>query len=222
LWPADPEAFELGEGSTNWGALLDNLNGSALCMGIAWLHDHAFYLFDGENGDLKLFDFQRPSAPGAVNPAGGIKYRILKGELIREPGVPSHMFFHAPSRRLLFTDTGNHRVLWLDVDSGEPGTSIFNNPDFGTRYKKWVNPVWGEWETNAPFVLPSGIVVRGDRVFVSDHATGIIYGLDMEGNVLSELDTGRGFGAISGLELDRQGRLLFVDMAANEVIRVEP
>jgi hypothetical protein len=57
---------------------------------------------------------------------------------------------------------------------------------------------------------------------VSDHATGIIYGLDLEGNVLAELDTGRGFGAISGLELDSQGRLLFVDMAANEVIRVEP
>ena len=38
-------------------------------------------------------------------------------------------------------------------------------------------------------------------MFVTDHATGVIYGLDLDGNVLGELDTGRGFGALGGIEL---------------------
>ena len=191
-------------------------------MGIGWVRDNAFYVFDGEKGDLELFDFQRPYAPGVGDPAGGIKYRILSGELLREPGVPSHMVFHAPSNRLFIADTGNQRILWLDVTSGEPGTTIFANLDPGTTYKKWVNAVWDVWMNPGMVVMPSGMALSGDRLFVGDHATGEILAFDLEGTLLNVLDTGRGPDALGGIAVDAKGRVVFVDMLQHEVIRVEP
>jgi len=222
LWPADPDVFANENDTTTNGPVVDALTGSALCMGIGWVRDQAFYVFDGEKGDLELFDFKRESEPGSLDPAGGVKYRILNGELLREPGVPSHIVYHPNSGRLFVADTGNSRIIWLDVNSGEPGTSIFSNADLGTQYKKWVNAIWDVWVTEVELMKPSGMLIHQDTLFVTDHETGEIFAFDLDGKLLNRLDTGRGPGALAGLEMDPEGRILFVDMLKNEVIRVEP
>ena len=95
LWQADPDVFEASGATEFYGAAVDALTAGSFCTGVAWLEDHGFYVVDGAKGNLEFLDFHRQGEPGALAVSNGKKYRILSGELKREPGVPSTWWWTA-------------------------------------------------------------------------------------------------------------------------------
>ena len=92
---------------------------------------------------------------GRVGPCGGEYRRRGTGARAR---VPSHMAYHPSSSRMFIADTGNNRIVWLDVNSGEPGTPI-SITLIWAQYKKWVNAIWDVWIPEVEMVLPSGMLI---------------------------------------------------------------
>ena len=67
---------------------------------------------------------------------------------------------------------------------------------------------------------PSGIALDGDTLFVGDWKTGEILAFDLEGNELGRIQTPAE--GLMGIEVGPEGKLWYVDGAANELVRVDP
>jgi hypothetical protein len=139
--------------------------------------------------------------------------------------VPSHMKVDKENRRLFVSDTGNARVVWLDIDQNrrlhdlpakEPGTVVEEH-----------STDWGVLNLPADTLRrPSGLTLHEDILYVSDNATGQIhaigtgFGKHAEGEVVATLDTGLPPWQLMGLEVGPDERLYIVDFA-NRILRLE-
>lgn len=224
LWPASIDLFVALNESTLKGPFLERMRSSPLCMGVESVGNQTYYVLNGLTGDVDRIDFAPLSRPGGKGKPSGTKFRMIEGLVSRVPGVPSHMAFDAKTGWLYIADTGNSRVVRLDTQSGRAGNLIFDNPDPGTTYNKWKELIVEDFvskESNR-LSLPSGIVVVGQHVIVSDFATGQLLAFGPNGDLVQTLDTGRGSMAVCGLDVDRKNRLVFVDSVQREVVRVHP
>ena len=73
--------------------------------------------------------------------------------------------------------------------------------------------------------LPSAPVVQRSLVGVEQRRVGDagkVLAHDREGELVDWLDTGLGAGALIGITLDAEGRLLLVDAGGSRVLRIEP
>jgi len=246
---------------------MDMLHESPQCMGIvhdpehyacgerATLQKNVFWAFDGYGkgvdpqgqpgkGMLMRYDFERDH--GGCNTylcADHGEAEVRRYEdvvLTRVPNVPSHLEMDVASggfRDLWIADTGGHRVLRVDADSGRSDRTAINEyPIYSSTHLHFNYKIWtctryeavidattpGMLAEDVKNFLPSGIVLDGNFVYVSNHATGNVLAIDKyHGTIVKTVRTGRPF-ALSGLEMrPGVGSSLFVlDQKKGELLQI--
>jgi len=131
----------------------DMLHESPLCMGIAHdpesasLDGNIFWAFDGYNGQLLRYDFERPHGGGtgylSADHSEATVRRYEDVQLHRQPGVSSHMVVDGAHRDLYIADSAGRQVLRVDVDSGRRDRDarteypIYSSTDIRFDYSIW-------------------------------------------------------------------------------------
>jgi hypothetical protein len=213
LWPADLEVY--AEVNQNpWGSLLgshlDMLHQSPMCMGMVWDTENAFWVFDGKNGNLVWYDFQDDHGAGGEDHSDGIVHRYTEVELTRLEYVPGHMSLNHDTGELFVANTGEGEVLWVDSLSGEKEGNLSQSMEYLEEYEEWTGADFGVFSDD--FEEPSGVFLHGEVLFVSDHATGEIVALDMDGAEIERIETGAS--EIMGITVGPEG--------SDEAIRIDP
>ena len=227
LWPSNLDVF----GKTNpsavsylgfdLGSHLDMLHESPYCMGIEWAEDQAYWVFEGLTNSIALVDFKEDHGPGFDDHGDGVIIRYAKGEVMRLPGIPSHMAYDDETGLLYIADTGNRRIGVLDSKVGgqeglrlnvkEPGTTLVELSDSAAV----VSLPGTEGLLNAP----SGIAIYDGLIYVTDAANGYIVAFNRDGKVIDWLDTGAP--GLFGLTFDQEGNIYVVHGPENLVVKIQ-
>lgn len=206
------------------GSHLDMLHHSPLCMGIAHETQNAYWVFDGYNGQIVRYDFQKDHGPGFDDHSDGIISFLDEPKVERIEGIPSHMEIDKENRQLYVADTGNSRVLRIDIDQREKLRSI-PPKEHGTVVEEFTSVDWSEVISPGPIELPSGLALHDGILYVGDNATGRTHAIGLGGEhpfgeILATLDTGIPKGRLMGMEVGPDERLYLVDHAG-AVLRLE-
>lgn len=228
LWPSDRNLFgETNPEAVNFlgfdlGSHLDMLHESPYCMGIEWAGSESYWVFEGLTNSIALYDFREDHGPGFDDHSDGIMMRYAKGQVLRIPGIPSHMAYDDEMGLLYIADTGNRRIGVLDAKTGggegvrlpvkEPGTILVELSDSADIYS-----LPG---TDGLLNAPSGIAIREGIIYVTDAANGYIVALNREGEVIDWLNTGAP--GLFGLTFDAEGNLYVVHGPENLVVKISP
>ena len=221
LWSSDLSIFAM-KNPFKLGSHLDMLHDSPNCMGLAHETANVYWAFSGQTNAIVKYDFGTDHGVGEDDHSDGQSWEYARGVVKYVPGVPSHLFFDPTDAMLYIADTGNGRISKLDTSSGTRGVKL---PTKESRVGFWrmngaevtdvVPPSFG-------LVAPSGLEIKGDYVYVSDNATSRITAFTRAGEQVNYLDTGLPPGSLSGMAFGPDGRLYFVDILGNRVLRIDP
>lgn len=217
LWTADLAVFGV-ENPIGLGSHLDMTHETPLCVGMAWETANVYWVFDGNTGHLVRNDFVLDHGIGMDEHFDQVLHRFVEPELLRVEEAPGHLVIDHAANRIYAADTGNGRVVWLDMGTGTEGRSMLTN-DPGALEFKYEGATWGELATG--FDAPGGLAMANGHIFVGDWGTGIITELDTDGTVLRTLDTGFGAEALYGIEIGPDGDLFVIDVETG-VYRIDP
>ncbi|MGB0430503.1 MAG: hypothetical protein ACPGLV_08510 [Bacteroidia bacterium] len=229
LWSSDLNIYaRVGENPTPQvnGSHLDMIHQSPMGMGIAHEIDNIYWVFDGFNQTICKYDFVEPHYPGGPDHSDGKVWRYTEPriKMASNANIPSHMVFDKATGWLYIADTGYERVIKLNTKSGsekEGYPTIANrNSEPLALYQEMVGAEY-EVVADSGLVLPSGIALNENRLFVSDYKTGNIYCYDkLSHQLLGKIETnGEG---VAGIEIGPEGNLWFVNAKTNELCRLEP
>lgn len=224
LWSSDPNIYAENAGPGTNGSHLDMLHESPYCQGIAHERGNAFWVFDGNENDIVMYDFVEDHGPGMHDHSDGIVRRYSDVTVAKDPNdhIVSHMELDKSTGWLYVVDHGNDRVFRMDINSGTQGPT----------------PTYGPWEPLAEYssvtgytvedlvttglVEPAGLALMGDRMLISDHSNGdiIIYDISTAPAVeLGRIQTGAG--GIMGLTIGPEGRIWYVNATTEQVVRID-
>jgi hypothetical protein len=222
LWPADMEIFAVvgqafpPEGGVE-GSHLDMLHQSPWCMGIAHDVDNVYWAFDGMNDTIVRYDFVEGHGPGGGDHSDGIIWRYTDTTVTRAANVPGHMELDHATGMLYVADTGAGRVMRLDTTTGMNTGSLPGDWD-GATYEGVEG---ADYQVVAEGLAePSGIVLHEGRIFVSEHGSGDVVALELDGTEIERMSTPAQ--RIMGITIGPAGDLWYADAGANEVVRVDP
>lgn len=220
LWSSDPLIYAQPSGGN--GSHLDMLHESPYSMGIAFESDNIFWVFDGQNNCVTRYDFGIDHGPGNDDHSDGIVRRYSGLGLTEDPAyhVSSHLVLDKSTNWLYIVDTGNDRIVRLDITSGsQTGTFVsYEGIQEATIYGGYTSEVY----ISTGLTEPSGIDIIADRMIVSDYATGIIFIYDISGP--SAVEVGQiqtGTPGVMGVKFGPDGKIWYVNAITNEVIRLE-
>lgn len=233
LWSSDLSVFAMSD-PQGLGAHLDMLHGSPNCMGIAHERDNIYWVFGGKAHSgvgnqrqrpipaIVKYNFNVDHGIGADHHQDGEIYQYADMQVKDVPGVPSHLFFDKATNILYIADTGNSRVAKLDTLAGMRGESLVGQEPLQAYYRMTGASVQDVVaKSTGHLTTPSGIEMFGGHIFVSDYATGRISAFSPEGELVNWLDTGLE-DSLAGMSFGPDGKLYFVDMRTNRVLRVDP
>ena len=188
LWPANTEDFyKYGPDAAN--VHLDMLHSSPFCMGIAAQGDGSkYFVFNGHDGVLDWYDFKAPHPDkkyGGEDHTDGVKRRYFEVQLKRAQNTPSHMLFDKASRWLYIADTGNRRILRVNVDQATKGQMLQSFPFDGIlfAYQGVVQEDFVSADTNI-LQRPSGLALHDGILYVTDAQNGVIHAFDAAGKIV--------------------------------------
>ena len=222
LWSSDFEIYAaVGDpptGEVN-GSHLDMLHGSPYSMGIAYEENNAYWVFDGYNEHIVLYDFVAPHPPGGYDHSNGEIFRHTDVEVERHTSYPSHMIVDRATGWLYINDTGNERVLRMDTSTGEKAAEL---PDTGDYIEVHWDMQGTTFEVFADHRLstPTGIALHDGTLFVSDTDREEIIAYDVDsGQELDRIDVGSG---IRGITIGPDEKLWLANYDTSEILRLDP
>jgi len=227
LWPSDSTIYaKVHQNDNMLGSHCDMLHQSPWSMGIAHESGNIFWLFDGNKASSALantivkYDFATPHEYGGDDHSDGLIWRYTDIKVARVANIPSHMIMDKATGMLYIADTGNKRILKLDTKTGTIGASITQSSEKIAGYKK-VTGATATAFVSEGLVQPCGIDFSEGRLIVSDYSNGdiIIY------NTATGAEMGRiktQSKGIMGVKVGPDGKIWYVDNAANKVIRIDP
>ncbi|HMQ76603.1 MAG TPA: hypothetical protein PKE21_11255 [Flavobacteriales bacterium] len=224
LWSSDPAIYAQGIFGP-LGSHLDMLHVNPNSQGIAHEQWNRFWVVDGYNGDIVMNDFREDHGPGNNYHGDAIIRRYSDFTITRDPNehVVSHCVLDKTSGWLYVVDHGGQRVLRMDIRSGAvSGPATFGPWENYVEYSTVSGYTW-EVIVSSGLVQPAGIDVVGDRMVVSDHASGelIIYDISSPPAVeLGRVPTGAP--GLMGVKLGPDGRIWAVNATAHALLRVSP
>ncbi len=224
-WSADLDVFAVvGQSPCQQGipegSHLDMLHASPLAMGIEHEADGVYWVADGLNGHLVRYDFAEPHDPGGGDHSDGKIRRYPETTFTRLANVPSHLSLDPDSNFLYLADTGVGRIMRLDLQSGAVSGPATTPPNWDglSEYVKVEGVTWQKVVEGLS--EPSGLVVTGGYLYVTEHGSGDIVAFDLEGKEAKRLATGSP--GLMGLALGPNGVLWCVNGVTSELLRIEP
>jgi hypothetical protein len=220
LWSTDLDIF--GEQNPEGlGSHLDMQHESPDCVGLAWERDNVYWAFDGYHSAVVRYDFQDNHGVGRDDHSDGVVYRMSEPEVTRVEDAPGHMAIDPSTGLLYIADTGGGRVLWLDTTSGTEGDDLRQSQELIGTYARWDDVSWGELVTG--LADPGGLALdQQGHLYVAEYGTGILRAYDLAGHEQQSLDTGRGAGAVYGIEIGPDGALWMAEIGSPGVYRLDP
>ncbi len=217
LWSSDLDVFAMPSGGN--GSHIDMLHGSPNAMGIAHETRNVFWLFDGYNEEIVRYDFGGDHGPGNADHDDGKVHRFSSLEISRRPKVSSHMVLDKDTDWLYICDTGNSRVLRMDIESGSKESDLPLVNETLAHHWQMSGEVWEVFASEG-LEKPSGVALDEGILYVSDFDTGEIIAYDVESGLeVSRMQTeARG---IMGLEIGPDGNLWYVDSKGDTVVRID-
>jgi len=222
LWSSDLAIYAQPSGGN--GSHLDMLHGSPYSVGMAWEKNNQYWIFDGHNGHLVMYDFAVDHGPGNADHDDGRIRRYPDVQLKRDGLIPSHMEFDAARKWLYINDIGNARIIRVDVTTGNVKGSSATAPSERLAENNDMENVTMEVVASTGLTKPCGLDVFGDRLIVTDNSTNEILVYDLSKNNGSFPLVGKftvPFTDIMGVKLDKEGKIWFVDKTAKKVIRID-
>ncbi|MET0793884.1 MAG: hypothetical protein ABW061_20360 [Polyangiaceae bacterium] len=221
LWSSDPAIFGAVPTATQNGTHIDMLHESPFCMGIAFEHDNAYWVFNGQIGALDHYDFHAPHVIGGEDHSDGELERYVTGQLLRVPEIPSHLQLDAARHELYVADTGNGRVLRLATDTGTVGADVVALDPIAIHHA--VNDaVLDTVVDTGTLTAPSGLVLTSDALIVTDNATSKIWWFERDGTVIGSVSTGLPVGSLAGITVGSDAQLYVSDLQTGRAYRVVP
>lgn len=222
LWPGDLSIYAIiGNPPTQQynGSHLDMVHESPRSMGIANEEGNVYWVFDGYYGNICRYNFSGDHGPGQDYHGDGKVHRYKEVSVVRKPGVPSHMILDKATGWLYICDAGNERIIRLDTKSGTKKKNLTPQEPLA-EYWEMQGAVW-EVFADTNLQKPCGIDIKGNRLFVSDNATGeiIAYNTDTKSE-LARINTGNS--GIMGIKIGSDGKVWYVNYTQNKIFRVDP
>lgn len=222
LWSGDLNIYAKYAGPGTNGSHLDMLHGSPFSMGIESEMDNVYWIFDGYYNQIVRYDFAADHGPGNHIHDDGKIFRYPEMKVKRDPNIPSHLVFDEKQQWLYVVDGGNKRILRMLAHSGIQSKQLPLINEILADHWEMSGLVWEVFiPANAGLVSPSGIEIKGNRLFVTDYDNGDIICYDTNsGAELSRVQSGeRG---IMGITIGPDGKLYFVNAISNKIIRIDP
>jgi DNA-binding beta-propeller fold protein YncE len=222
LWTSDLTVFAK-QNPNGLGSHIDMLHQAPLCMGIAHEAQNAYWTFNGFANSIVRFDFGADHDVGTDDHSDGYVIQYVPGLVKYQAKVPSHLTYDSASGMLYIADTGNHRVARLNTKTGTRGKTLIAKEPLDDYYQMdnaTLTTVVAE--ATGDVLLPSGIELHKGLLYVSDNERDTITAFTLEGQKVKQLTTGLPKGALSGIAFGPDGKLYFVDMIGNRVLRIDP
>lgn len=219
LWTSDLDIYDGGHGGHT-----DMLHNSPNGMGIAWAGERVYWVFDGYNSSLTMYDFNDDHGPGGTYHGDAEIVRHVPGEMRWREDIPSHLAYDQETDLLYVADTGNNRIAVHDTTTGDRGSN--HGPSYDVPADMQYEVIGGDCSTLIDgeaideMGRPSGLELHDGMIFTNDNRTGRIWAFDLDGNVIDYLDTGLDDGALMGMEFDADGNLWIVDAENDEVLKI--
>lgn len=204
------------------GTHLDMLHSTPFCRGIAWGGTgNVYFTFNAQSGSIERYDFRNDHGPGADDHSDGVIHRYLTGQVRGVDNVMSHLSYNLDDRRLYVADTGNQRLLVMDVARTTTGQDFPGLEPI--RERKLAQAPTQILAEGGELVAPSGLEATGGVAFVTDAKTSKVLAYSLtDGKLLRALDTGLPELSLAGLAFGPEGKIYLVDRRQNRVLRVDP
>jgi hypothetical protein len=238
LWTSDLRIFAITKaereppfngpntGGEGPGSHLDMLHRTPNCTGIAWEGaGNVYWTYSGTQRMFVKYDFALDHGIGNTDHSDGSVWRYPVTGIGYEPTVPSHLAFDPQSGLLYMADTGNGRVVTFDPASATQSSamSALENVD-GLREALDVSG--GELQelvaSSYGLEKPTGLELHEQTLYISDNETSTIHKFSLDGAPLGKVsiaDVKRG--GLAGLAFGPDGKLYFVDMIDERVLRLD-
>lgn len=226
LWPGDLSIYAMvgiPPTATVNGSHLDMLHQSPYGMGIAHETGNAYWVFDGYNENIVRYDFATPHYPGGFDHDDGALRRYTEIQVSRDPDVPSHMVLDKSRALLYIVDTGNDRIIRLNIYSGDVKGSL--SPLYGevlVEYSEMENAIFEDVVTTG-LSAPSGVDYVNNRLLVMDNESLEIIIYDVLTAPLTEvgrIDISDHATNPMGLKIGPDGLIWYVDYSDRTVVRI--
>ena len=197
LWEADTSIYaRVNQNGPELGSHWDMLHQSPFSIGIAAETENIYWLFDGYHNTIAKYNFQEPHPDhehGGEDHSDGLIYRYDEVVVDRVNGLSSHMVIDQTNGQLYICDTGNQRILRMDINAG---VIDYNLTPYGENIEGYYSMTGAQYETviDSGLVSPTGIDIYENYLLVSDYSSGeiIIYNFEQTDNIqeIKRLQTG--------------------------------
>ena len=222
LWDSDTSIYaRVNQNGPLLGSHLDMIHQSPFSEGIASESENIYWLFDGFHETIVKYDFQEPHEHGGDDHSDGLVFRHDDVQVMREPGLSSHLDLDENTGWLYICDTGNQRLLRMNINSGEFAENLDTYGEYLEVYARMEGTEWEEIPSSE-LIFPTGLDIHNGRLLVSDFATGdiIIFDIDDEQPIeLGKFETGL-VEEVMGIKVSHDDSIWYVCTNANEVHQV--
>ena len=228
LWEADTSIYaRINQNGPELGSHWDMLHQSPFSVGIAAETDNTYWLFDGFHNTIAKYNFQDPHPDhehGGEDHSDGLIYRYDEISVNRVTGLSSHMVLDHSNDMLYISDTGNQRIIRMNINAGEVGSDL---DPYGENIEGYYSMINADYETviDSGLVSPTGIDIYNTFLLVSDYSTGDIHIYDLEPTNQFQLIHKLGTDIIEDLmsiKVGPDGTIWLVSTSANKLYQIVP
>ena len=228
LWDSDTTIYaRINQNGPLLGSHWDMVHQSPFSIGIAAETENIYWLFDGYHSTVAKYNFQEPHPDhehGGEDHSDGIVYRYDEINIERVSGLSSHMVLDNETGYLYICDTGNQRIIRMNINAGEIGNDL---DPYGENIEGYYSMIGADFETviDSCLVLPTGIDIYDSFLLVSDYSTGDIHIYDLEPTNQFQLVHRLATGIVDDLmsiKVGPDGTIWFVSTNANKLYQILP
>ena len=228
LWESDTSIYaRVNQNGPELGSHWDMLHQSPFSVGIAAETANIYWLFDGFHNTIAKYNFQEPHSDhehGGEDHSDGLVYRYDEVVVERVSGLSSHMVIDQGSDLLYVCDTGNNRIIRMNINSGSINYSL---TPYGENIEGYYSMHNAEYETviDSGLINPTGIDIYNNYLLVSDYSNGeiIIYNIEQQNNLqeIQRIQTNLS-NDIMGIKVGPDGSIWYVCTNSNKLYQILP
>ena len=228
LWESDTSIYaRVNQNGPELGSHWDMLHQSPFSVGIAAETANIYWLFDGFHNTIAKYNFQEPHSDhehGGEDHSDGLVYRYDEVVVERVSGLSSHMVIDQGSDLLYVCDTGNNRIIRMNINSGSINYSL---TPYGENIEGYYSMHNVEYETviDSGLINPTGIDIYNNYLLVSDYSNGeiIIYNIEQQNNLqeIQRIQTNLS-NDIMGIKVGPDGSIWYVCTNSNKLYQILP